>query len=184
MSDPHNDLACAVAAPNATEATREDGLLISSLPPPWDLKVVKKRLPPFHGQNDGIWSWRLKETTGEEERRLRRTLPRKTPKPHFGRADRRWDPEQWRPITGTRTAGPGEHTSEPPRFRRSMANQERRDLELAFEGDDRRRGTATTEDAAPEDAEAALRESGPTLGSRAVEAHYRDEDRWPRGAHE
>ncbi|KAJ1198047.1 hypothetical protein NDU88_001891 [Pleurodeles waltl] len=101
QSDPH--LACAVAAPNATEVTREDSLPIGSLPPPPDLKVVKKRLPPFHGKNDGIWSWRLKEPTGEEER-------------------------------------------------------------------------MTTEDAALEDAETALRKSGPTLESRAVEAHYRDED--------
>ncbi|KAJ1182809.1 hypothetical protein NDU88_007986 [Pleurodeles waltl] len=44
------------------------------------------------------------------------------PKPLFGRGDRRWDSERWRPITETRTAGPGEHTSEPPRFRRSVAN--------------------------------------------------------------
>ncbi|KAJ1210371.1 hypothetical protein NDU88_005735 [Pleurodeles waltl] len=93
------------------EATREDGLPIGSLPPPRDLKVVKKRLPPFHGENNGIWSWRLKEPTGEEEQ-------------------------------------------------------------------------TTAEDAAPEDAETALWKSGPTLGSRAVEAHYRDEDRWPWGAHE
>ncbi|KAJ1084148.1 hypothetical protein NDU88_004301 [Pleurodeles waltl] len=111
QSGPHSDLACAVAAPNATEATWEDGLPIGSLPPPRDLKVVKKRLPPFHGENDGNWSWRLKEPTGEEER-------------------------------------------------------------------------TTTEDAALEDAETALRKSGPMLGSRAAEAHYRDEDHWPRGAHE
>ncbi|KAJ1115317.1 hypothetical protein NDU88_003542 [Pleurodeles waltl] len=40
------------------------------------------------------------------------------------------------------------------------------------------------EDAAPEDAETALRTSRPTLGSRTVETRCRDQDRWPRGAHE
>ncbi|KAJ1210189.1 hypothetical protein NDU88_005557 [Pleurodeles waltl] len=40
------------------------------------------------------------------------------------------------------------------------------------------------EDAAPEDVETALRTSGPMLESRTVEIRYRNEDRWPRGAHE
>ncbi|KAJ1109189.1 hypothetical protein NDU88_006553 [Pleurodeles waltl] len=111
VSDPHSGLACADTAPNTTEATREDGLPIGSLTPPRELKVVKKRLPPFHGESDGCWSCCTKESTGDKERK---------PK----------------------------------------------------------------EDAAPEDAETALRTSGLTLGSRTVEIRCRDEDRWTRGAHE
>ncbi|KAJ1215986.1 hypothetical protein NDU88_003592 [Pleurodeles waltl] len=110
-SDPHSYLACADTAPNITDATRENGLPIGSLTPPQELKVVKKRLPPFHGESNGCWSWYTKESTGDEERK---------PK----------------------------------------------------------------EDAAPEDAETALRTSGSTLGSRTGEIRHRDEDRWPRGAHE
>ncbi|KAJ1164695.1 hypothetical protein NDU88_005129 [Pleurodeles waltl] len=101
---------------------------------------------------------------------LRRTLPQKTPKLLCGRADRRWDPERWRSGTETRTAGPGEHMSEPRRFRRSVAKP----------GDEERK---PKEDAAPEDAKTALQTSGSTLGSRTVEIRYGDEDRWPRGAH-
>ncbi|KAJ1205006.1 hypothetical protein NDU88_000441 [Pleurodeles waltl] len=81
--------------------------------------MVKKRLPPFYGENNRIRSWCLKEPTGGEERR---TLPRKMSQLLFGRANRRWDPERWRPVAETRTAGPAEHASEPPRFRRSVAN--------------------------------------------------------------
>ncbi|KAJ1091344.1 hypothetical protein NDU88_004471 [Pleurodeles waltl] len=40
------------------------------------------------------------------------------------------------------------------------------------------------EDAVPEDADTALRMSGPTLGSRTAEIQCRGEDRWPREAHE
>ncbi|KAJ1199682.1 hypothetical protein NDU88_003515 [Pleurodeles waltl] len=35
------------------EATREDGLPIGSLPPPRELEMVKKRLPPFQEENHG-----------------------------------------------------------------------------------------------------------------------------------
>ncbi|KAJ1112129.1 hypothetical protein NDU88_000397 [Pleurodeles waltl] len=63
-----------------------------------------------------------KEAGEKRNRQLRRALPRKTPQPLFRRADRRWEPERWRPVAETRTAGPGEHTSEPPHFRRSVAN--------------------------------------------------------------
>ncbi|KAJ1196397.1 hypothetical protein NDU88_000268 [Pleurodeles waltl] len=87
-SDPHDDLACAVAAPNTTEATREDGLPIGSLPPPRDLKVVKKRLPPFMRRTTGFGAgvcWSRQEKRNEQ---LRRTLSRKTPNPLYGRADR------------------------------------------------------------------------------------------------
>ncbi|KAJ1114450.1 hypothetical protein NDU88_002687 [Pleurodeles waltl] len=42
----------------------------------------------------------------------------------------------------------------------------------------------TKEKADPEDADTALLESEPELGSRTVETRRRDEDRWPRGARE
>ncbi|KAJ1115316.1 hypothetical protein NDU88_003541 [Pleurodeles waltl] len=151
------------------------------------------------------------------------------PKPLFGRADRRWDPERWRPVAETRTAGPGEHTSELPRFRRSVANPGQGQVCPQIEKVEaiqqipedglpigslpptwdltavkkrlppfhrRNDGSWSTkeltgeeerkpkEDAAPEDAKTTLRTSGPTLGSRTVETRCRDEDRWPRGAHE
>ncbi|KAJ1091497.1 hypothetical protein NDU88_004621 [Pleurodeles waltl] len=69
QSDPHSDLACADTAPNITDAPREDGLPIGSLTPPRELKVGKKRLPPFHGESNGCWSWCTKESTGDEERK-------------------------------------------------------------------------------------------------------------------
>ncbi|KAJ1153360.1 hypothetical protein NDU88_006121 [Pleurodeles waltl] len=51
-----------------------------------------------------------------------RTLTRRTPKLLFGRANRSWNPEPWRPVAETRIAGPGEQASEPPCFRRSVAH--------------------------------------------------------------
>ncbi|KAJ1213354.1 hypothetical protein NDU88_000992 [Pleurodeles waltl] len=66
-------------APGSTRVSRhasgeawpiqEDGLPISSLPPPQEIEMVKKRFPPFHGEDDGIQSWSLREPTGGEERR-------------------------------------------------------------------------------------------------------------------
>ncbi|KAJ1174548.1 hypothetical protein NDU88_006369 [Pleurodeles waltl] len=42
----------------------------------------------------------------------------------------------------------------------------------------------TTEEEDPEDAWTPLLESEPELGSRTLGTRCRDEDRWPRGAHE
>ncbi|KAJ1158277.1 hypothetical protein NDU88_010970 [Pleurodeles waltl] len=52
---------------------------------------------------------------------IRRTLPQNTPTPLCRGVDRRLDPGRRRSRVETKTAGPGEHTSEPPRFRRSVA---------------------------------------------------------------
>ncbi|KAJ1160646.1 hypothetical protein NDU88_001141 [Pleurodeles waltl] len=68
-SDPHSDRACADTTPHIPEVTRGDGLPIGSRTPPRELKVVKKRLPPFHGESNGCWSWCTKESTGDEERK-------------------------------------------------------------------------------------------------------------------
>ncbi|KAJ1127743.1 hypothetical protein NDU88_006136 [Pleurodeles waltl] len=68
-SDPHSGLACAVAAPDNTEAAREEALPIGYLPTPRELELVKRRFPPFHGEEDGIRSWSLREPTGGQERR-------------------------------------------------------------------------------------------------------------------
>ncbi|KAJ1114451.1 hypothetical protein NDU88_002688 [Pleurodeles waltl] len=57
----------------------------------------------------------------DENEGRKKKQTQKTPTPLFWRANRTWDPEPWRPAAETRTAGPGEHASEPPRFRRSVA---------------------------------------------------------------
>ncbi|KAJ1203124.1 hypothetical protein NDU88_006918 [Pleurodeles waltl] len=44
-----------------------------------------------------------------------------TRKPLSRRADRHWGTERRSPVAETRTAGPGKHMIEPPRFRRSVA---------------------------------------------------------------
>ncbi|KAJ1122545.1 hypothetical protein NDU88_001031 [Pleurodeles waltl] len=111
QSDPHTSLTCAVAAPGSTEAAWGETLPIGYLPKPREPDTVKRRFPPFHGEEDGIRSWRSREPTGGQKRRTR-------------------------------------------------------------EEDD------------PEDVETPLLESEPELGSRTMETRCRDEDRWPRGAHE
>ncbi|KAJ1114373.1 hypothetical protein NDU88_002611 [Pleurodeles waltl] len=84
--------------------------------------MVKKRLPPFYGEDDRIRSWSLKEPTGGEERR---TMEDAAPE-DAATALRKSEPK-----LGSRTVEircrdedrwPGEHASEPPRFRRSVAN--------------------------------------------------------------
>ncbi|KAJ1181943.1 hypothetical protein NDU88_007142 [Pleurodeles waltl] len=76
---------------------------------------------PFTRRKKGSGAGDRGSRREDENEERRKQKIQKTPKLLFWRTNLSWDPEPWRPVAETRTAGPGEHTSEPPRFWRSVA---------------------------------------------------------------
>ncbi|KAJ1122653.1 hypothetical protein NDU88_001138 [Pleurodeles waltl] len=109
-------MSCAVPAPDNTEVTREELLSIGSLPKPRKHDAIKGVVSPIQGRRDGIQWWRLREPMGESEDEQRRVRNKEDPENagtllHSQDRSRNQDP--CGPDTEPRTAGPGEHTSEP-----------------------------------------------------------------------
>ncbi|KAJ1205202.1 hypothetical protein NDU88_000637 [Pleurodeles waltl] len=108
-SDPHSPRTCADTATSTPEVTREGGTLIGSLPPPRDLTVVKRRLPPFSGEGAGSRSWSKSEFSTGKERTAQED------------ADTEDEETSLRRSPVVKTADPGKPVKEPPCFRRSVA---------------------------------------------------------------